>query len=230
MNKGITKEENIISTITDGTICAVTLGISANYPELALAMSAISSAANVFSFSHVRDILVELASRIDKMRDDNVTMEYLSSPQFAMDIKQLLYEQNLEDLEQKRLWYANYFESCCRCSNVEKIKSQKYFKILRELDLLEFSVMKELPSHPSIKGHIRSTMQRCIPYFAGITIEDVNMQLESLTSKGLVKQISSQEMESHLKIYGNIRTRKDQLFYYKSILGEKFLNFVCKEQ
>lgn len=224
----MTTQENAIETFKDSVISAVTLGVSANYPELALAMNAISTAANVFSFRHVRNILIELASRIDKLRDDNVSMDYLSSPQFATDIKQLLYEQSIEDLEQKRLLYANYFESCCRCSNIEKIKSQKYFNLLRELDLLEYSILKELPSHPSIKGHIKNILQKCIPHFDSLTIEDVNMQLESLTSKGLVKQISSQEMEAHLKIYGNIRTRKEQPLYYKSILGEKLLRYVDK--
>ena len=225
----MTNQENNIETIKDGAICAVTIAISTKYPEMAPAMSAISAAVSILSFRHVRNILIEFGSRIEKMREDKVPMAYLSSQQFIMDLKQLLYEQSLDDLEQKRLLYANYFESCCRCSDIEKIKSQKYFNLLRELDLLELTVLKELPSHASLYGHAKSIWQRCVLHLNGLTIEDVNMQLDSLTSKGLTKQISSKEMEAHMKIYGNIGFRKEQLFYYKSILGEKFLHFVDRE-
>ena len=224
----MTRKENIIDTIIDGTTTTIALGLTANYPEYTVAIEAIRGMTSVISWAKIRCLFTELFSRTDEMRKDNVPMDYLSSPQFIQEVEQLLYEKSLEDLEQKRLLYANYFESCCRCSNIEKIKSQKYFNLLRELDLLEFSILKELPSHPSIKGHIKNILQKCIPHFNSLTIEDVNMQLESLTSKGLVKQISSQEMEAHLKIYGNIRTRKEQPLYYKSILGEKLLRFVDK--
>ena len=225
----MTNQENAIETFKDSVISAVTLGVSANYPELALAMSAISTAANVFSFRHVRNILIELASRIDKLRDDNVSMDYLSSPQFATDIKQLLYEQSIEDLEQKRLLYANYFESCCRCSDIEKIKSQKFFNLLKEIDILELAVLKVLPTNGSYPKHITSIYDECVPKFNGLTKEDVSMQLETLMSNGLVAQISSQEIANRRQIGGNRRPLRDQPLYYKTILGNKFLQFITKE-
>ena len=226
----MTKQENTIETIKDSALCAVTLGVSAKYPEMALAMSAISAAASIYSFSYVRNILTDLFLRIEKMREDKVSMEYFSSPQFAMDIKQLLYEQSLNDLEQKRLLYANYFESCCRCSNVEKLKSQKYFNLLRELDILELAVLKALPSRASIAGRVNNILRCCVPYFNELTLEDINMQLETLTSKQLVQKISTQEMDKRRQIGGNRRHLREYTLYYKTILGNKFLLFINKEQ
>ena len=226
----MTKHENDIGTLKDSAICAVTLGLSTKYPEMAPAMSAIGAAASVLSFRHVRNILLELTSRIEKMREDKVSMAYLRSPQFAIDIKQLLYEQSLDDLEQKRLLYANYFESCCRCSDIEKIKSQKFFNLLKELDILELAVLKALPNKGSYPKHITSIYNECVPKFNGLTKEVVSMQLETLMSNGLVAQISSQEIANRRQIGGNRRPLRDQPLYYKTILGTKFLQFIAKEQ
>lgn len=217
-------QNNIQETIIDGAICAVTLGLSNNYPELAPIIEVVSAASNILSFAYVRNILVELSTRFEKMKSENIQMEYLHSPQFVMDIKQLLYEQSLEDLEQKKLLYANYFESRCRCSDVEKLNSQKYFYLLRELDILEFAMLKTIRTPQCIKN----IHQSCVKNFDGLTIEDIHMRLESLISKGITEKISSKEFMNmnHFRTRGNIAPRKEGNYYYRTILGNKFLQFI----
>lgn len=226
--KKIKNQNNIQETIIDGAICAVTLGLSNNYPELAPIIEVVSAASNILSFAYVRNILIELSTRFEKMRSENIQMEYLHSPQFVMDIKQLLYEQSLEDLEQKKLLYANYFESRCRCSDVEKLNSQKYFYLLRELDILEFAMLKKLSPTIRTPQCVKNIHQSCVKNFDGLTIEDIHMRLESLISKGITEKISSKEFMNmdHFRTRGNIAPRKEENYYYRTTLGNKFLQFI----
>ena len=226
----MTNQENAISAITDGTISAVTLWFSTKYPDLAPAMNALNCAATVYGVAKLRSLFTAISDSVDNMKRDKVSMEYLSSPEFIHEVSQLLYEKSLEDIEQKRLRYANYFESCCRCSDIEKIKSQKFFNLLKELDILELAVLKALPNKGSYPKHITSIYNECVPKFNGLTKEDVSMQLETLMSNGLVAQISSQEIANRRQIGGNRRPLRDQPLYYKTILGNKFLQFITKEQ
>ena len=223
-------QDNIIRTVADGAYHAFTLGISANYPELAPVIEVLNSAVCIISEVKARILLSAIASQADEMKRDKVSMEYLSSPEFIHEVSQLLYEKSLEDIEQKRLLYANYFESCCRCSDIEKIKSQKFFNLLKELDILELAVLKVLPTNGSYPKHVTSIYNECVPKFNGLTKEDVSMQLETLMSNGLVALISSQEMANRRQIGGNRRPLRDQPLYYKTILGNKFLQFITKEQ
>lgn len=99
----MTRKENIIDTIIDGTTTTIALGLTANYPEYTVAIEAIRGMTSVISWAKIRCLFTELFSRTDEMRKDNVPMDYLSSPQFIQEVEQLLYEKSLEDLEQKRL-------------------------------------------------------------------------------------------------------------------------------
>ena len=114
-------------------------------------------------------------------------------------------------------------------SDIEKIKSQKFFNLLKELDILELAVLKVLPTNRSYPKHVTSIYNECVPKFNGLTKEDVSMQLETLMANGLVAQISSQEMANRRQIGGNRRPLRDQPLYYKTILGTKFLQFIDKE-
>ena len=226
----MTSNENTIETIIDGSIVAATTGLSLKYPELADLMGAITGVATVFSLSKFRCLFAELFKRVDGMRKDNVPMDYLSSPQFIQDIEQLLYEKSLEDLEQKRLLYGNYFESCCRCFSTEKQNIQRYYAILKDLDLIEFAILKLLPEREATLYTANRIYERCAPQFDGITCDDIIMRLESLESKSLVKQISSKDVEEkYLRRRGNIMSRRELMCYYKTTLGRKFLQFIEKE-
>ena len=222
----MTTQDNAISTIVDGAVNAFILEISANYPELANVMGVVASAATVYGFAKIRSLFIELASKVEGMRKANVPMEYLSSPQFVDEISQLLYEKSIEDLEQRRKWYANYFESCCRRSSVEKQNMQRYLNLLKDINLLELAILKSLPSNKATIMTITRIYNKCVPAFNEISQEDVTMGVESLESKGLIKQISSKEVEKLLKRLGNIASRREQMCYYKTTLGVNLLQFI----
>ena len=130
----MTKQENIIETIGDGSIAAIAAVVSMNYPDLAFLMGVLTSATVTISQAKFRCLFTEIFSKVERLRQENVNIEYLSSPQFIHEVELLLHEKSLEDLEQKRMLYANYFESCCRCSSTEKLNSQRYFVLLKDLD------------------------------------------------------------------------------------------------
>ena len=225
----MTTQNNIVDTIIDGTTTAVAIGFSAKYPEYAVAIEVIKGITSVIGKTKVRCLFTELFERVDELRKDNVPLDYLSSPQFIQDIEQLLYEKSLEDLEQKRLLYGNYFESCCRCSSTEKQNIQRYYTILKDLDLIEFAILKLLPVNEVTRFTAPRIYDSCAPHFDALTLDDILMRLESLETKSLVKQISSKEVEEKYLRRLGYRSRREQMCYYKSTLGRKFLQFIEKD-
>ena len=224
----MSNQKNIIEAIIDGSIVAVTTGISLKYPELAGVMGAITGAATVLGMEKIRCLIAEISGRVEGMRKDNVPMDYLSSPQFIQDIQRLLYEKSLEDLEQKRLLYGNYFESCCRRFSTEKQNLQRYYVLLKDLDLIEFAILKLLPANEVTRYTANKIYESCSLQFDTLTLDDLIMRLESLETKSLIKQISSREVEEkYLRRFGNIRSRTEQMCYYKTTTASKLLQFIA---
>ena len=85
--------------------------------------------------------------------------------------------------------------------DVEKLNSQKYFYLLRELDILEFAMLKKLSPTIRTPQCIKNIHQSCVKNFDGLTIEDIHMRLESLISKGITEKISSKEFMNMISSY-----------------------------
>lgn len=217
---------NITTTIVEITQLLCGWGISSLHPEYAGIMNIVNDINNIQDLCAIKKCLIKIDERLKNIERDNVSQEYLSSHLFVDEIKQLLYIQERNDLEQKKELYANYFEHCCNCASISKINTERYFKLLQLIDVLSLSILKEIPVHYIATCNKISLTRKFCNKNPDLSRNDIGCCVDFLIANGLVTYISDDDIAKHPNRFGSIRVRGGAPYLIQTDLGKGFLNFI----
>lgn len=202
------------------------IGINSQNPNYSPIFDIIKGLKDQADRIKVKILLEDLVRRVHILENKQGSIEYFSSQRFVQELSALLYSQQLDNLNEKKCLYANYFISCCRCASIEKLNTQKYYSLLQSLDILEYHILTLIPEINIAACNASSLYRRINVQFPESTKEDVRMRLEVLKGNNLTKTKTFQEINMCPNRNGNIRARGEDEYYIRTTLGTKFLLFV----
>jgi len=133
--------------ITNVAILLAQIGINCQNPFYNPIMSLIKGIKDISDQQKIKGFLQNLSERVQALERQQISIEYFSSPQFAQELRSLIYTHQLSELNEKKHQFANYFASCCRCASIDKLNAQKYFLLLQNIDIIEYYILTLLPRY-----------------------------------------------------------------------------------
>lgn len=222
----MTNIANITTTIAEITQLLLGLGISSLHPEYAGIINIVNNINNIQDLYTIKKCLIKIDERLKNIEENNVSLEYMSSHLFVDEIKQLLYIQERNDLEQKKELYANFFEHCCNCASISKINKEHYFKLLQLMDVFALSILKEIPVHYIAACNKISLVRKFCNKNPNLSYDDIGCCVDILIANGLAMYISDDDITKHPNRFGSIQVRGGAPYIIQTDLGKGFLNFI----
>lgn len=204
-----------------------------NIPLLGITIDLYDKYQSCIQYNNIVDVLTKHEEQIEKLKDTNLDMNYVSSSERINDIVVVCQKAKDELNEEKRETYAKYLTAGCLKINTPNFNKDIYLDYIGRMDFMDIFILNILSDDLCDWNSIESCARRFEEHFSSSNShEDFEIHLDHLKSLGLIKYWDESETDcfpvyrqnSHLN---DLReSLKKQHLYIKSSLGKALMSYI----
>lgn len=210
----------------------IKIGLTAASPVVGRLYSLYCDLSDIRDKQTFQDLLSDLCERVSLLEENQ--QDYISSPLFAEEIARIVHDNNKQMAEWKRDCFTNYFTKSCIVASTEVLNKNKFLDMLLKLDILDYCILKNTPKTYSPLGVQHLIWEACQENIFDADFESVQMRLELLQNNGILQSYTTEELQERCPRFGRFgsrdRLRRPFCFYKRTILGDKFYDFISKDE